>query len=325
MSLPLLFNENLNVSNLGNEFSSIVNANNDRGLMNPNMFLGGMSHTVRLPLNRSLTEMPGSNSQRIVTESLKNNTDPSEELDITNLTAMNNLIRSVSSRRLVRSDFITFDSETQLDPRIDEALRREAALNRSNIFSTESEDFVDDVQRSTAAFMKERNLYGGVEPTGMSPMTGAKLEGDLNGDGVVDDLDLIMAAGIKVFKETEAKRDEKIKEAKTAADLRATEVKFEKAGTEIPPGGGSTPKPKPKTTPTPTPTPTPKPQEPVENPSFFTELKLTDGRKLHLNQFFRDLKSGKQTMDDIREVISESDPDILTDAIRSHALNILSS
>jgi hypothetical protein len=318
-SIPLMFDEDTSISDLGREFDHVINQNNDRGLINP---------LVRDSTHRQRTT-PSMSRQDILTKSLNNNFDPSEELYMTRRTAMNNLIMAANKPR-IPGQYV--DHETQLDPRIDEALRQEASLNRSNIFSTQSQDFVDEVRAGIQGYAEEQNLYFG-SPSVKQPSE-QLLQGltDLNQDGVVDHMDLMFSMGEHVVKAQEKKRQEKIKEDTARADIRAQEVPTVKP-TTIPQGtephGVSVPQEQPRVVEAPPQGKPPqrKPEPPqgkaIPVPDFFDTFNLSSNHRKVLMGFFEHVRSGKRDISDLNKVKGLKGKPKLRRAIQKYAARFL--
>ena len=90
-----------------------------------------------------------------------NNDDAGEEYQLTDAQALQNILNLSSLNRPLTEQ----EKKMQLyrdqpwDERFRQTLMEEAIENRSNIFRTESQDFVNDVRQANESYYKEENLY----------------------------------------------------------------------------------------------------------------------------------------------------------------------
>lgn len=150
-----LYHDNMPMMSFTNqgEFRKLQELDRDRGLINPPIRDGPVDNS-NYRETRNLSGVP---NQNLI---LQNNYDPNEELNQTDLQALQTITDSVNlSGSLTEIQRLNRDQDTELDPRINDAIHDEAVRIGSNIYNDMSEDFVDDVQRSLMNYIKERDLY----------------------------------------------------------------------------------------------------------------------------------------------------------------------
>lgn len=153
--LPLV-NGNGKPLSFGNEFNILYGGEMRDGLIEPTapiMDYSGESKNLFTTLN-----IDGIDNQSRLYE---NNDDPSEEYQLTDAQALQTILnRSSVNRPMTENEKkLQLYTDQPWDDRFREELVREAIEDRSNIFSTESQDFVNAVRQANENYFKEENLY----------------------------------------------------------------------------------------------------------------------------------------------------------------------
>lgn len=152
IQIPLLFNDDTTINQLGGEFQKMQMLDRDRGLLNP---------TIRSNYtNRNDTDtinLAGVDTGVI----LQNNQNPSEELYQTDAQAALYLSRALGDSRPVSQQDreVELYEDHDLDPRLRQEIVNEAATYGSNMFSLQSQDFVKTIQQDIKGYYDETNLY----------------------------------------------------------------------------------------------------------------------------------------------------------------------
>jgi hypothetical protein len=154
-NLPLV-NGNGKPITLGNEFNILYGGEMRDGLIEPTapiMDYSGETKNLFTTLN-----IDGVNNQSRLFE---NNDDPSEEYQLTDNQALQNILNRSSSNRPMtdQEKRLQLYTDHTWDERFRQELIRESIEDRSNIFYKESQDFVNDVRKANEHFHKEENLY----------------------------------------------------------------------------------------------------------------------------------------------------------------------
>jgi len=149
-SVPIIPQSILNNS----EFSKVYNLELNNGMFDPvlkanNYFTGD---------NRTVYYTDGHEKQM---ELFKNNYNTQEDQKTTE----DQYKQYVNNQKVLEQPIsqqeaeIDMYSNTRLDPRLRNEMVMEAVKSKSNIFNTESQDFVEEVKNSLAYYLKEENLY----------------------------------------------------------------------------------------------------------------------------------------------------------------------
>ena len=149
-SVPIIPQSILNNS----EFSKVYNLELNNGMFDPvlkapNYFTGD---------NRTVYYTDGHEKQM---ELFKNNYNTQED----EKTTQDQYKQYVNNQKVLEQPIseqeaeIDMYSNTRLDPRLRNEMVMEAVKSKSNIFNTESQDFVTEVRDSLAYYLKEENLY----------------------------------------------------------------------------------------------------------------------------------------------------------------------
>jgi hypothetical protein len=151
IDVPLMYNSDTPISALGSEFAKIQQIDRDRGLIDPyqrsNYSNGNTTDRINL-------------AGFDVSSILQNNQNPSEELYQTDAQARLFLNRNLSGRPLTETEKqVELYEDHDLDPRVRQELKEEARRYNSNMFSTESQDFVRTIQEDIKNYYDEENLY----------------------------------------------------------------------------------------------------------------------------------------------------------------------
>lgn len=149
-SVPIIPQQILNNS----EFSKVYNLELNNGMMDP---------TIRAPNyftgnNNTIYFTDGHEKQM---DLFKNNYNTTEDQKTTR-DQYNQYINNQSALEKPISEQeaeISMYTETKLDPRLRNEMVIEAVRNKSNIFNTESQDFVEEIRNSLIPYMQETNLY----------------------------------------------------------------------------------------------------------------------------------------------------------------------
>ena len=145
----------IDVDNLGDEYNKIFNIELSNGMILP---INGMRNYYTGNKQTKYFTDGGLENQDIL---FKNNFNPNEESRNTQDQYEQMLFNSATLRQPVTEEDRQIDQYTRisLDPRIREGLIEEAKKNHQFNFSTESQDFVDQIRDSIRAYNKEDNLY----------------------------------------------------------------------------------------------------------------------------------------------------------------------
>ena len=149
-SVPIIPQSILNNS----EFSKVYNLELNNGMFDPtlkatNYFTGD---------NRTVYYTDGHEKQM---ELFKNNYNTTEDQKTTE----DQYKQYVNNQKVLEKPIseqeaeIDMYSNTRLDPRLRNEMVMEAVKSKSNIFNTESQDFVEEVRDSYAYYLGEENLY----------------------------------------------------------------------------------------------------------------------------------------------------------------------
>lgn len=149
-SVPIIPQSILNNS----EFSKVYNLELNNGMFDPvlkapNYFTGD---------NRTVYYTDGHEKQM---ELFKNNYNTQEDQKTTE----DQYKQYVNNQKVLEQPIseqeaeIDMYSNTRLDPRLRNEMVMEAVKSKSNIFNTESQDFVEEVRNSYAYYLGEENLY----------------------------------------------------------------------------------------------------------------------------------------------------------------------
>jgi len=149
-SVPIIPQSILNNS----EFSKVYNLELNNGMFDPvlkapNHFTGD---------NRTVYYTDGHEKQM---ELFKNNYNTQEDQKTTE----DQYKQYVNNQKVLEQPISPQEAEndiysnTRLDPRLRNEMVMEAVKSKSNIFNTESQDFVEEVRDSLAYYLKEENLY----------------------------------------------------------------------------------------------------------------------------------------------------------------------
>jgi hypothetical protein len=149
-SVPIIPQSILNNS----EFSKVYNLELNNGMFDPvlkapNHFTGD---------NRTVYYTDGHEKQM---ELFKNNYNTTEDQKTTE----DQYKQYVNNQKVLQQPIseqeaeIDMYSNTRLDPRLRNEMVMEAVKSKSNIFNTESQDFVEEVRDSYAYYLGEENLY----------------------------------------------------------------------------------------------------------------------------------------------------------------------
>ena len=149
-SVPIIPQSVLNNS----EFSKVYNLELNNGMFDPvlkapNHFTGN---------NRTVYYTDGHEKQM---ELFKNNYNTQEDQKTTD----DQYKQYVNNQKVLEQPIseqeaeIDMYSNTRLDPRLRNEMVMEAVKSKSNIFNTESQDFVEEVRDSYAYYLGEENLY----------------------------------------------------------------------------------------------------------------------------------------------------------------------
>jgi len=149
-SVPIIPQSILNNS----EFSKVYNLELNNGMFDPvlkanNYFTGD---------NRTVYYTDGHEKQM---ELFKNNYNTQEDQKTTE----DQYKQYVNNQKVLEQPIspqeaeIDMYSNTRLDPRLRNEMVMEAVKSKSNIFNTESQDFVEEIKNSLAYYLKEENLY----------------------------------------------------------------------------------------------------------------------------------------------------------------------
>lgn len=149
-SVPIIPQSILNNS----EFSKVYNLELNNGMFDPvlkapNHFTGN---------NRTVYYTDGHEKQM---ELFKNNYNTQED----EKTTQDQYKQYVNNQKVLEQPIspqeaeIDMYSNTRLDPRLRNEMVMEAVKSKSNIFNTESQDFVEEVRDSYAYYLGEENLY----------------------------------------------------------------------------------------------------------------------------------------------------------------------
>jgi hypothetical protein len=149
-SVPIIPQSILNNS----EFSKVYNLELNNGMFDPvlkapNYFTGD---------NRTVYYTDGHEKQM---ELFKNNYNTTEDQKTTE----DQYKQYVNNQKVLQQPIseqeaeIDMYSNTRLDPRLRNEMVMEAVKSKSNIFNTESQDFVEEVRDSYAYYLGEENLY----------------------------------------------------------------------------------------------------------------------------------------------------------------------
>jgi hypothetical protein len=161
-SIPLIADEedyNRNFSDLGSEFSKLLQSDADRSLIEP------IRKNPAANLNQKSTILYGDGiaNQGMI---FQNNYDLSDNQLLTEAQS-ENILDKISVNRPYTADEneMRMLQNFDLDPQIRRLLVAESTRSGNNIYAQESQDFVKQVQKDLQAFIKERDLYSlGVEP-----------------------------------------------------------------------------------------------------------------------------------------------------------------
>jgi len=186
-SFPLLFDSRTDNNELGTEFAKIASLGRNRGLLDPMLTdapVPYVSGTNVKQLDDPREIVPGAEYQTLTT-----------------LQAAQNLADEAHSRPLSDMEKVLKSMDTQLDPRVEEAVRQQAFEEGSNIYSENPEDFVDEMKEGVQAYEEERNLFLVNPPPDKVSMEESlddfyRQTGDVNKDGRQNYQD-IEAAGLK--------------------------------------------------------------------------------------------------------------------------------
>ena len=161
-SIPLIADEedySRNFSDLGSEFSKLLQSDADRSLMEP------IRRNPQANVNQKSTILYGDGlaNQAMI---FQNNYDLSDNQLLTEAQS-ENILEKISVNRPYTADEneMRMLQNFDLDPQIRRLLVAESTRSGNNIYAQESQDFVKQVQKDLQAFIKERDLYSlGVDP-----------------------------------------------------------------------------------------------------------------------------------------------------------------
>lgn len=159
IEVPLQYNADTKISQLGDEFRKIQRLDADRGLIDPTI------RTIYTDSNRTDNiNLAGVDMKDI----LANNANPSEELYQTDAQAQLYLNRALDANQRALTETekeVQLYEDHDLDPRVRQELLNEAQRYGSNMFSTEAQDFVNTIQTDIKSYYDENNLYYQQLPT----------------------------------------------------------------------------------------------------------------------------------------------------------------
>jgi hypothetical protein len=91
----------------------------------------------------------------------ENNDDPSEEYQLTDAQALQNILNSSSLNRPLteQEKKIQLYTDQPWDERFRQQLIKESIDDRSNIFHKESQDYVNSIRQANESYFRESNLY----------------------------------------------------------------------------------------------------------------------------------------------------------------------
>lgn len=152
-ALPIL-DSNGNTPRYGGEFQILYDAQLRGDQQNP--------VTVERDYNTgqkfTLYEPDGVYNQSLIFE---NNDDPDEDQQYTYGQSVQRILNNSNSNRPMTKDekINSLYTDESFDPRFRQELVNESIKNKSNIFSTMSQDFVREVQESNLNYERNENLY----------------------------------------------------------------------------------------------------------------------------------------------------------------------
>ena len=155
-NIPLVTGDGKSLK-FGQEFKTLYQGEMRDGLIEPtDPILDYSDQTSHLYTTYDVSG--GINNQRAL---FMNNDDAGEEYQLTDAQALQEILNTSSLNRPLTEQ----EKKMQLyrdqpwDERFRQALMQEAIEDRSNIFRTESQDFVNDVRKANESYFKEENLY----------------------------------------------------------------------------------------------------------------------------------------------------------------------
>ena len=213
LEFPLLFDANTDARELGEQFRKIQELDRSRDLIDP--YQGGYGQRDPYAGDPNRTEI----KQTPNMSSLVPGASTEDYATLTTLQAAQNLKREINTEPLTTTDLMERNLDTNLDPRLEEAVYAESLRTASNIGSEEAENFVNEMRQGVQSFYEEKNLYN-IEPEQkLSPvdefLQAAVLKtGDVNKDGQLNTQDLAAAGLEGIFRLAVAEEQTKKKEKK---------------------------------------------------------------------------------------------------------------
>ena len=159
IEVPLQYNADTKISQLGSEFRKMQALDADRGLIDPTIRTNYSDSNTTDKINLAGVDMK---------DILSNNANPSEELYQTDAQARLYLNRALDAnqRPLTETEKqIELYEDHDLDPRVRQELLNEANRYGSNMFSLRSQDFVNTIQQDIRSYYDEKKRYYQKFPT----------------------------------------------------------------------------------------------------------------------------------------------------------------
>jgi phosphoglycolate phosphatase-like HAD superfamily hydrolase len=214
LAFPLLFDANTDARELGEQFRKIQELDRSRDLIDP--YQGGYGQKDPYAGDPNSTEV----KQVPNMSSLIPGASEEDYATLTTMMAAQNLRRELNTDPLTTTDLMERNLDTNLDPRLEQAVYAESLRTASNIGSEQAENFVDEMRQGVQSFYEEKNLYNMGPVEKVSPVeeflqAAAIRTGDANNDGQINTQDLAAAGLEGIFRlavaEEAAKKEEAAK------------------------------------------------------------------------------------------------------------------
>ena len=194
LEFPLLFDANTDARELGEQFRKIQELDRSRDLIDP--YQGGYGQRDPYAGDPNSTEV----KQVPNMSSLIPGASEEDYATLTTMQAAQNLQRELNTDPLTTTDLMERNLDTNLDPRLEQAVYEESLRTASNIGSEQAENFVDEMRQGVQSFYEEKNLYNEAPVEKISPVeeflqAAAVAAGDANKDGQINMSDVI-ASGL---------------------------------------------------------------------------------------------------------------------------------